>query len=164
LELATEKKVVAQVAQDMYTLKEMLEHNNDFRSLMRSPVISFYKKDMIWKLLYKKMNLITQLFVSLLIRKGREKYLESIIASFIAQDKKINGIVDVTIYSTILLDKKVVDYIAKLVKKEIKAQDIEVINKKDPSLIGGFILQIKDQVIDLSIAKRLKDIEKQILA
>ncbi|MGL6022254.1 MAG: F0F1 ATP synthase subunit delta, partial [Chitinophagaceae bacterium] len=46
LELATEKKVVAQVAQDMYTLKEMLEHNNDFRSLMRSPVISFYKKDM----------------------------------------------------------------------------------------------------------------------
>lgn len=164
LELAIENKIVEKVLKDMYTLQDMINESKEFKMLMRSPVVSFHKKDTIWKLLSKTMTTTTQLFISLLIRKNREFYLEAIIASFIEQKKTHEGVVDMTIYSAITLDKKVIEHIEKIVKKEISTQRLEIENKVDSSLIGGFVLQIKDQVVDLSIAKKLKDIEKQILA
>lgn len=164
LELAIEKKVDAKVLQDIYILQDMLKGCPSFRTLMRSPIVPSHKKNAIWKLLSKDMNSITQLFISLLIQKGREQHVEAIIEAFIEQNKAMNGVVDMIIYSPIILDKKIVDHIGKIVKKEINAKSIEVQNKIDTSLIGGFVLQVKDKVVDLSIAKKLKDIEKQILA
>jgi len=47
------------------------------------------------------------------------------------------------------------------VKKTAGFQQVELHEKVDPALIGGFVLQVGDQLVDASIAYDLKNIAKQ---
>ena len=41
--------------------------------------------------------------------------------------------------------------------------EINLIEKTDPSLIGGFIVRMGDKQIDASIAKKFTDLRKEII-
>jgi len=47
------------------------------------------------------------------------------------------------------------------VKKTDGFQHVELQEKVDPALIGGFVLQVGDKLVDASIAYDLKNIAKQ---
>jgi F-type H+-transporting ATPase subunit delta len=47
------------------------------------------------------------------------------------------------------------------VKKTAGFQHVELQEKVDPALIGGFVLQVGDKLVDASIAYDLKNIAKQ---
>ena len=49
------------------------------------------------------------------------------------------------------------------VLKEATDSRIEMKTKKNKDLIGGFVIKIEDQQYDASVARKLKDIEKQLL-
>ena len=51
--------------------------------------------------------------------------------------------------------------IVEQVKKSAGFQNIELEEKVDPALIGGFVLQIGDKLVDASIAYDLRVIAKQ---
>ena len=40
-------------------------------------------------------------------------------------------------------------------------KDVEIIEEKDPSLIGGFVLTIGDKQVDASISRKLAELEKE---
>jgi len=45
----------------------------------------------------------------------------------------------------------------------VKEDDLQIVNTVDPSVIGGMVIQFDDKLLDLSIAKELKEIRKQLI-
>jgi len=160
--LATERGELEKVFGDMEWLQSLCKGNRDFVAMLRSPVIKSDTKGKIVKAVAQNnIGLLTNSFIQLLINKGRESALPEITTAFIHQYKEIKKIFPVKLTTayplTDDLKKAFVDHIKSTT--EMQNIELETIVKED--IIGGFILQTGDKMVDASISYDLKEIAKQ---
>lgn len=164
LDLAVERGQLDQVYRDMQYLQDISRVNHEFVMLLKSPVISPDKKEAIMKAVTKdNIGEITQLFIQLLLRKGRETNLPEIASSFISQYKSHKQIYSVKLTTASPVSEQVKAEIVEKVKSQSDMKNIELTATVDESLIGGFVLQIGDTLVDASIVYDLNAIKKQFL-
>ena len=162
IELAIEKGQLEQVFADMQWLQAVCKSNRDFLNLLRSPIISGDKKIKILNAVAgNKLNDITTTFNTLLMKKGRESNLPEIAGAFISQYKEYKKIHTLILTTVTPLSADVKKAIIEQVKTTGGYENIELEEKIDKSLIGGFVLQVGDKLVDASIAYDLKEISKQ---
>jgi F-type H+-transporting ATPase subunit delta len=162
LDLAVEKAQLDKVYEDMLYLQQLTKGSRDFLSLLRSPVISSDKKQaVIDAVAGKNIGPLTAAFTRLLVNKGREGELPEIITAFINQFKDKKGIHTVKLTTAVAVSDAVKNQIVEQVKKTSGMQNIELETIIDPGIIGGFVLQTGDKLIDASIAYDLKHVARQ---
>jgi F-type H+-transporting ATPase subunit delta len=160
LDLALENKELEEVRKDMQLVKEVCNSNHDFVTLLESPVIKTDKKISIFNELFQgKISKITSAFLNLIASKRREGYIRQIASEFDEQYKLFKNITTVKVNSAVALDKKSKEQILDLVKKSANG-DIELVEKVNPELIGGFVLTINDKQVDQSVKRKLNDLRK----
>ena len=93
-------------------------------------------------------------FLQLLIEKKRENQLKNICLYVISLYKQEQGIQEGMITTAKPLEEEHKQDILKFITKKFKMK-IELSEKVDPDIIGGFILRIEDQQINSSIRARL---------
>lgn len=164
IDLAVERNQLEQVFADMQYLQGVTKQSRDFVNLLRSPVIKSDKKDAIITAITKgKVGDLTAAFNKLLVSKGRETDLPEIVAAFIDQYNKLKGINKVRLTTATPVGEDVVNSIVSKVKAEANFDKVEVETKIDPALIGGFILEYNNNLVDASVLRDLKDIKKQFV-
>jgi F-type H+-transporting ATPase subunit delta len=162
LDLAIERGELETVYKDMLWLQSLCGVSRDFVTVLRSPVIKPDKKQKILDaVIGDKVSVITAGFARLLIAKGREKFLPEIITSFVAQYKQHKDIHIIKLTTAAPVDEAVKNAIVEQVKKSSGMKNIELEVAVDSSLIGGFVLQAGDKLIDASISYDLKAIARQ---
>ncbi|GAC1418450.1 MAG: ATP synthase F1 subunit delta [Flavisolibacter sp.] len=162
LGLSIEKDQLESVYQDMLFLDKMISSSKDFSNMLSSPVITSDKKDkVIGSLTQGKINPITATFLKLLVNKNRELNLKEIIASFISQYKQAKDIHSVILTTAEPISDALKNLIIEQIKKTSAIQNIELESRIKPSLIGGFILQTGDKLVDASISYDLQEISRQ---
>ena len=162
LDLAIERGEIEQVYSDMLLLQQICKGNRDFVVLLKSPVITPDKKIKIVEAITAgKVSEMTNAFNRLLINKAREASLPEIAAAFIKQYKDFKNIHTIKLISASPLSESLIAAIVKQVKSTTEMKNIEVETSLDDKLIGGFVLQVGDQLVDASIAHELKEISKQ---
>ena len=164
IDLATEKGVLEEVFNDMKFLQSICISNKDFVAVLRSPIIKEDKKNHIIEAITSgRINQLTALFIKLLGSKGRESNLPEIISSFIGQYNTIKGIhkAKLTTASDISADLKNL-FITKI-KSSANVENIELETFVDDKIIGGFVLEIEGKLVDSSILRDLKDVQKQFM-
>ena len=162
LDLSIEKDQLEQVYADMQWLQSVCKSNRDFINLLKSPVISGDKKIRILEAVAGgRLNKLTTGFNALLVNKSRESNLPEIVAAFISQYKEYKNIHTVKLTTATPLSEATRTAIIVQVKKTGGYQNIELEEKVDKNIIGGFILQVDDKLVDVSIAYDLKNIAKQ---
>ena len=164
LDLAIERGQLEEVHADMQMLKQLCKGNRDFVNLLRSPVIAGETKIKIIGTVISSIAKTTDLttgFITLLIKKGRESNLPEIITAFIDQYKVKKNIHTVKLTTAFPISDAVRSAIISQVKKAGGFENIELEEKVDDTIIGGFVLQIGDKLVDASIAYDLKAITKQ---
>lgn len=162
IDLAIEKGQLEQVFADMQLLQQICKGNRDFVSLLRSPVVKGDTKTKIVKAITTgKISELTDSFITLLIRKTRESNLPEISAAFINQYKQHKSIHTVSLTTAVPISDTVRTAIIEQVKKASGFDKIELEEKVNEDIIGGFLLQIGDKLVDASIAYDLKAIAKQ---
>lgn len=162
LDLAVERDQLEQVNADMEYLQQLTKGSRDFLNLLRSPVISADKKQgAIAAVTAGKIGELTAAFTRLLVSKGREGELPEIITAFIKQYKDKKGIHTVKLTTAAPVSEELKNRIVEQVKTTGGLQNIELETTVDPRLIGGFVLQAGDKLVDASIAYDLKEISKQ---
>lgn len=162
IDLAIEKGQLEQVFADMQWLQAVNKSNKDFVNLLRSPIIkSDIKKKILDAVTAGKLSQLTAAFNTLLISKGRESNLPEIVNAFIDQYKKHKNIQVIKLTTATPVSDSLKKAIVEQVKKTAGFQHIELEEKVNPELIGGFVLQVGDQLVDASIAYDLKTIAKQ---
>lgn len=162
--LAIEKNQLEEVYNDMLFLQACTQQSREFVNLIKSPIITADKKIAILQAVTAgKVGTLTDAFNKLLINKGREENLPEIATAFIDQYKKHKGIHTVKLTTAAPISDATKAAIVDKVKKETALEKIEVSAKIDQSLIGGFVLEIGDTLVDASIAYDLKKIKSQFM-
>jgi F-type H+-transporting ATPase subunit delta len=164
IDLATELKQVDVIHADMKFLQKICKSNPDFTSVLRSPVIKpSIKEKIIQSITTDRVTKTTAAFISLLVRKGRETNLPEIADAFIEQFNKIRNIYRLKLTTAAPLSEDVKTSIVNKVKESTAYQNIELETAIKEELIGGFILEMEGNLIDASIQRDLKDIQKQFM-
>jgi len=162
VDLATEKNQLEVVYADMKYMQAVCAGNKDFVSLLKSPIIKADKKaNIINAVTAGKVSEITQLFNQLLVTKGRESELPEIVEALIEQYNAIKGIHIVTLTTATEVSDAVKISIENKVKAAQGIGTIELHTKVNEDLIGGFVLEFNNNLVDASIARDLRDVKKQ---
>ncbi len=164
IDLSIERGELENVYNDMQYLQAISTGNRDFVNILRSPVISSDKKQSILESVTQgKIGELTTLFNRLLVRKGREANLPEIAKAFIEQYKEKRQIHGVRLTTAAPISDSVKQDIVEKVKTQTGIKNIELTALVDEDLIGGFVLQVGDTLIDASISYDLNAIKKQFL-
>jgi len=158
--LSLEMKQEEKVAADMRLVGKVLDENRELRRLMANPVLQDDKKiHILQKLFEKKTSTLTLRFFSLLIRKRREVFLETICQAFEDIYLDFKKVVKAQLVTAAGSDEK----IRKQVIEKLKAvtdKKIELADIRDEEIIGGFIARLGDYQYDASVATQLRKLRK----
>lgn len=165
LDLAAEQKQVDEVCADMKWIQRICKTNPDFVNMLRSPVIKPTAKGKIIDSITKsRVSALTTAFIQLLVRKARETNLPEIAATYIDQFNELRNIHRVKITTADPISEEMKEAIMANVKANATAgQTFEVETEIRQELIGGFLLETNGQLVDASLLRDLKDIQKQFL-
>ncbi len=162
LDIAIEQGQLETVYADMQFLASAINGNRDFLNLLRSPVVKGdVKNKIVTAVTEGRVSPLTASFNKLLISKGRETYLPEIITAFIKQYKEYKNIHVVKLTTATPVSNELKNTIIDQLRKTTHMQNIELEEKVDANLIGGFTLQAGDKLVDASIAYDLNKIAKQ---
>jgi len=162
LDLAVEQGQLERVHADMLYLQQLTNGSRDFLNLLRSPVIKADTKiRTINAVTAGKVSDLTTAFIQLMTSKAREAVLPEIITSFINQYKERKGIKTVRLTTAVPVSESLKNEIINQVKKSGGFDNLELLETVDPNIIGGFVLQAGDKLIDASIAYDLRNISRQ---
>lgn len=160
--LAQERAELETVYNDMQYLQAICKSNRDFVSLLRSPVIKAAKKEAIIDAVTKgKISPLTLAFTKLLTNKGREEDLPEIIDAFITQYNTIEGIQKIKLTTAVAVSEEVKNDIVNKVKNATGTDKVEVEASVNANLIGGFILEYSNNLVDASVQRDLRELKKQ---
>ena len=100
-------------------------------------------------------------FAQLVARKGRMNLIKFILRSYMTQYEQSRGIHVVKI--AIAFDsEQIKSRLEEFVRSKVDGT-LQFEFKTDPSLMGGFIIDIDDRRLDLSVSGRLRDISKRLI-
>lgn len=160
LGLAVEKNALEEVHSDMLMFSDVAATNRQFELLLQSPVIKHDKKlDILQRIFKGKVHSLTMAFFDIITRKNREPILVSVAREFHNAYNEYKGIGKATVTTAIPLDAAMRGEFEKLVRQYSDKKQIELIEKVDPELIGGFVLNVGDRQVDASIRSKIKTLQ-----
>ncbi len=162
LDLALETGQLEKVYADMQWLQAVTRSSRDFVNLLRSPIVKGDKKISILNAVTKgHISELTTSFNRLLVTKNRESNMPEIIDAFIRQYKEHMNINTVKLTTAVPVGDDIKRSLVEQMKSTTSMKNIELEVNVDPDLIGGFVLQAGDKLIDASIAYDLKAVARQ---
>ncbi len=160
IDLAVETKQLEEVANDMRLIKQVCKENREFVILLESPVVKTDKKMAIFHSVFGgKISATTSTFLDLIARKRREGYIDDIAYAFDEQYKVFKNITTALVTTAVSLDAATKAKIVEIVKKNATGE-VQLVEKIDKTLIGGFILTVGDKQVDTTIKRKLNDLRK----
>lgn len=156
LGLASEQKVLEEVHADMLNFLSICEENRDFTLMLKNPIIKHDKKRAILEKIFSKSNKLTLAIFDIITRKNREPLLPAIAKEFHNQYNVFKGIEVATVTSAIALDKNTKKELESIVKSISQYDKVDLKEKVDANIIGGFILNVGDRQLDDSLRSKIK--------
>ena len=164
IDLATERNQLEEVFDDMKFLQSICNSNRDFVALLKSPIINEDKKNkIIESITGGRVSELTSAFIKLLGVKTRESNLPEIISSFIEQYNVVKRIHKVKLTTANELSPEMKQSFINKIKASDGLENIELETLVDTKLVGGFVLEMEGKLVDASISRDLKDIQKQFM-
>ena len=163
-ELATEAKTIREIEDHSFSIINLIEISEDFRSLIKDPTNK--KKDQLNALIkisdqYKLNELLTK-FISFLITKRRFFYLDKILKSFVETCSIKRGELKAELISAKNLSESEINNIKEELTKNFSSK-IKLNYINDQSLIGGLVVQVGSTMVDTSIKNKLQQIENRMI-
>ena len=162
-QLAEEVKIQDKVRNDIEFILNCINQSPEFQIFIDTPLLKVSEKlEFIDKLFHKQVDDLTLQFLSLLMRNKREMFLKSICHYYLHYYKKIIGLKEATIVTAIPLKPEHRKEIFEFITRKLKLK-LELSEKVNTDIIGGFILQIEDQQINASLQHQLNKIKRELI-
>ncbi len=159
-DLAVELNILEEVNSDLILIGKVFAENRELRVIIANPVIDAYKKIAILNKIFEgKVQELTIKFLRLVTNKGREKYILYISEAFDEIYKEFKSILSVDVTTAQKAQKVITDDIAKKLHDATK-MNIELTEKIDEDIIGGFVVNFQDYEYDASIIRQLEKLKK----
>jgi len=157
LGLAVEQNALETVHNDMISFSKVCAENRAFTLMLRNPVIKHDKKKEILNAIFGgKVHALTTAIFEIITKKNREPLLPAIAKEFHIAYNDYKGIGEASVTTAFPLDARLRAEIEQIVKKISDKKQVEIVEKVDAEMIGGFVLNVGDRQIDASIKNKLK--------
>jgi len=161
IDLANEQNLLQETKNDMDLFLNTCQSSKEFSLLLKSPVVKSDKKEKIIDSIFaSKINKTSLLFIKLLIQKRREIMAEAIASQFIQLYKTTRGIKTATVTTATQLNKEQ-QFALKEKIQHLIGSNVELEEKIDASLIGGFVIRVDDNEINSSIISSLNKLKQE---
>ena len=108
-------------------------------------------------------DVVIKNFVKVLVARNQLGKAEKIIQEFIKIWNKEQGIVEGDLVSVRELDKDMIDKLNNSVAEVLGAKKVNLKNKVDKNILGGFVAQLGDIVIDGSVKNQLNNLKNKLV-
>lgn len=162
-QLAADEKSSAEVLKDVGVLLDTVQKSEEFSSFLENPLLKVSDKLKVIDTLFKEhIDPLSLRFLHLLVRNKREVFLKEICLQVLRLYRHEEGTHEAVITTAQSLDNDhrqlILDYITKKFRKKV-----ELSEKVDPAIIGGFVLRIADQQINASLKSQLQKIQRELI-
>ncbi len=159
---ANKKGILKSVVSELEAFKQIF--NSDFVHELKNPVIPKLDLVKIMKEIEKKITLskITSEFFLAVIRNRRINLFPEIYEEFVRLTKKFDNVLEVEVVAIDSLDRPTMDKIKNLVARKYPNKSVEIKEKKDAKILGGFQIKIGSEVIDASLRNQLSQLSEQL--
>jgi F-type H+-transporting ATPase subunit delta len=161
LSLSKEQNAVEAVEQDMRVLTTVVRENRELSAVLGSPVVRPEKKEAIVRSVFESAQPLTVSFLAQLAQKGRAGMLAAMADAFLALVRVERGVVLAEVVTAIPLNDASRAEINALIGK-IHQGGVELSEKVDPHLIGGFKLRVGDRMIDASVYQSFRTLHRNL--
>lgn len=160
--LAKEKNVLPQVYKDFSLIKDTISPIEGFKQAITSPIVKPEEKIKIFTNVFKgKINDVTLNFLKFIVEKGRESFLPEMSMYFNELYRKEFNIKEIIVTTTEPLSPESKSKICQIVGNHLNC-GTEVTNIITNKIIGGIIIRIDNNQLDLSVTTQLKEIKKSL--
>lgn len=157
--LANERGKLEEVYNDMKFFETVCSENDEFRKIMANPIVRHEKKFGILKKIFEnRVTNVTFSIFSVLTRKNREQLLYPIAQEFHKLYDEQKGIQKVQVLTPVALTDAQKAEFSKIVSESMN-KTVELTEKIDESLIGGYVLKVGDTQIDTSVKHKLSELK-----
>lgn len=161
--LAAEKSILDAVHRDLVTLGAWLNQSTDFEALIQHPSIPPAQAEAVLRaLLEGQAHEETLRFLTFLISKRRLNQLADICAAFDEWANDAQGLLTADLISAAPFTESQQEMLAQKLGHTF-GKTIRLNPSVDPSLIGGFRVQVRDQILDYSVRTMLENFRKKLL-
>ncbi|UZD21942.1 ATP synthase F1 subunit delta [Algoriphagus halophytocola] len=161
MELSLEKERLEEVHSDFERLTALAASNSEFAVVLKNPVIGSEKKLNILKALFKDADPMTLSFFDIVSRKNREDILLDVAKEFESQYNLHKSIQVAELTTTFAIDEQLKSEFVSVVKEISGKESVQLVEKINPDLIGGYILKVNDRQIDESLSSKLRQLKAQ---
>jgi len=163
LGLAESNNCRDEITYDISDLLTLISPGSELDDYLGSPIINnSKKKELLTNVMESKLNSITLKFLLFLIDRRRISYLKAIGEKFLELVWAAEGIKFVSMQTVIPLSYEQEEKLVDKLKSVTNFKEIYLIRKLNKDILGGMILQIDSQLIDMSLKGRLKQISTLI--
>lgn len=150
------------ILKDLEFLTDTVQGNDELKDFLENPVISKQdKKDVLFKVFNGRVAEYVLNFLSLLADENRLEILDDILISFKNGINEAENTVIAYITSAVELNMAQKDTLVLKLKNKTGRKIIPDF-KVDSRILGGMIIKINDTVIDLSLKKRIDNLNNII--
>lgn len=161
--LAKEKGLNVELRKDAELISSVCRSSSDFVLLLESPVVKISQKIKVIRSIFEgNVHPLSVNFLVLITENKREKFIPGIFRNLEDMYRREEGIRSATLTSAQPLPESIIKNIKDILEHEFKAK-VELNQKVNDELIGGFILRVEDKQFDASISTQLKKVKDQLL-
>ena len=162
-ELAEEQNLLARVEKDLNSVKRICDFSREFDMILESPVIDVAEKKEVFSRLFKeRVHPVTFRFLELLVEKNRENLLPVIVDRFLNLLDESRGIVRGQLITAHPFTEEQLAALKKRLNL-ITGKEVILHQKVKPDILGGFIIQMNDTVIDSSLKNQLNKLRDRLV-
>lgn len=161
IDLSIEHGKLEEVYTDALYIKALCKKSPEFAMMLKSPIIKGDKKAKVINEISKgRFSELSRLFLNLLVRKGRERFLRDIMVVVCERYDAIKGISRINLVTAAPISDALKTLIVDKIKSDSPLTQIELKTKVDESLVGGFVLEYNNYLADRSIKRFLNEVKK----
>ncbi|RMH15551.1 MAG: ATP synthase F1 subunit delta [Acidobacteria bacterium] len=162
LDLAEQQGAAESLLEELEGLLSLLAEQPVFAAYLASPVVEISERQKtIERLLRGRASDLLVDALQVLNQHGRLPVLETVVATYRSAYQARRGEVDVFVATAVPLDDDVRAAVRRLIVRH-DGRRPNLIEKVEPSLLGGLVLRIDDRKIDTSVAKDLRTIRARL--
>ena len=161
---AQEEGMLDQIIADIRFVHQTFDKHPDIITVINHPVTyTSQKKKIIHDLFIDHISTITLDFLLLIVKNHRAYYFKDIFRNFIDFYNDSKGIKTVELTTAIKVGEEEREDMKAYIQKAFQAREISFTEKVVPEIIGGFIIQIEDKLLDVSVRKQLNKIRHDLM-
>jgi len=161
---AEEQEEADRILGDVDKIVQVFKDSPELHRTLSHPVISTSQKLRIASEVFQdRIAPLMLRFIHLVIRNKREAYFMDIFRNYRDIYNHNRGIQVVRLTTAMGLGDREKEDIKQLIRKNFHARKVDFTEEIKPDIIGGFIIQVEDQLLDASVRRQLDAIRKTLI-